>query len=236
MKVKCPKCGYSEDVESCQVGDIVQCPCGHEYAAGVVTVNVNLFSDEQANIACPYCGQPLVIPKEAVDRNVRCSECEGRFRIALNIDESLQGSVGNVTSSDKESVSPQMEDVVMTGKMMSGQFGRVADELGKSQHKFKLPSRKASKQASIVTLALGVLFLCHTLANRGCLLTWVDDDVCVAKYTKALTQKDYDKARAWAKRIQNRNMRSEALEIIDETENVLRKMPGKLKKKMQTYH
>ena len=80
MKVKCPKCGYSEDVESCQIGDKVQCPCGHEYAAGVFPIDVNLFSDGQADIACPYCGTPLAIPEEAIDRNVRCSECNEKFK------------------------------------------------------------------------------------------------------------------------------------------------------------
>ena len=108
MKVKCPKCGCSEDVESCQIGDKVQCPCGHEYAAGVFPIDVNLFSDGQADIACPYCGTPLAIPEEAIDRNVRCSECNEKFKIVkLQQTKNPQFPTKNELQEQKHSASPQ---------------------------------------------------------------------------------------------------------------------------------
>ena len=36
MKVKCPRCGFTEELESVKYGDSVCCPCGHEYVAGII--------------------------------------------------------------------------------------------------------------------------------------------------------------------------------------------------------
>ena len=36
MKVKCPKCGFTEELELVRYGDSVCCPCGHEYVAGII--------------------------------------------------------------------------------------------------------------------------------------------------------------------------------------------------------
>ena len=83
MIVKCPHCGYVEDMSEELLGQEVECPCGRKYIAGDVQVSEASFVDGQVILICPCCGAESIAPKEAANRNVRCCECNGKFRLTI---------------------------------------------------------------------------------------------------------------------------------------------------------
>jgi hypothetical protein len=93
MKVKCPCCGYEEDVPEEYIGETGICDaCGHEFivgqmggglqqSAGVAIVHLSMsnFHNGSASIKCPLCGEDNILPIAAANRSVRCGACDGKF-------------------------------------------------------------------------------------------------------------------------------------------------------------
>ena len=186
MLLKCPKCGYAEEVADFNVGDIVECPCGNKYKAGYAKVQPKDFSKVYADVPCPYCEALNALPSEAVNKDVRCGTCGTKFHVE-----------GQAPKYGKIAVTPS------DGKENDTPFFRI------------------------VFIFLALIFsplLIIAFAEFSCPLTWVDDDICVAKYTRELTRRDYDAARKWANRIKNDLDRKAALQVIEGTEKGLKAM------------
>ncbi len=83
MKIKCPYCGYDEELSEECLGKVLECPCGKTFAVGQIEVAEEAFVDGSAIIQCPYCGSKNDLPHEAINRNVRCCECDGKFSVKV---------------------------------------------------------------------------------------------------------------------------------------------------------
>lgn len=93
MKVKCPCCGYEEDVPEEYIGETGICDaCGHEFIVGqmggglqqsasvaIAHLSMSNFHNGSASIKCPLCGEDNILPIAAANRSVRCGACDGKF-------------------------------------------------------------------------------------------------------------------------------------------------------------
>ena len=81
MRVTCPKCGCTEEIDAAEIGDLIECSCGTEFAFGQVEVAANAFVNGIAAVFCPFCGQMSFVQSNALNSNVQCGACNERFRV-----------------------------------------------------------------------------------------------------------------------------------------------------------
>ena len=83
ITARCPQCGFEESVSEEYYGKELECPCGQTFAVGYIQVSESSFVDGNAIVKCPYCLTENNLPNEAVGRDVRCGNCNGKFRIVV---------------------------------------------------------------------------------------------------------------------------------------------------------
>lgn len=87
MTVKCPHCGCFHELSEEYIGQFVGCSCGQSFVVGVVSVHLASFKNGSADIVCPYCEALMAAPFAAIDKDVRCGNCNGKFHIICRHDD-----------------------------------------------------------------------------------------------------------------------------------------------------
>ena len=81
MRVTCPKCGCTEEIDSAEIGDLIECSCGKEFPFGQAEVSASAFTNSVAAVICPFCGKATIVAQAALNSNTQCESCNEKFRI-----------------------------------------------------------------------------------------------------------------------------------------------------------
>ena len=178
------------------------------------------YSDEIADsavgesMACLNCGHEIVVERVYISRRelfnnaiVSCPYCGRQYTASIRAENRIV------------KCSACNQGFLLTTKANTYKSRRVSNQI-QSSNVFGQFGRKGNRKLFAALLGVAVILVSAVLyVFRNPI--FFDDDVCMAKYVRSMSNGDFAKAMTWAKRIKNETDREIAIKTVETTKKLL---------------